>query len=1006
MVQVLEQDPTFATYCRSTPDCTEALQCALSHEVTKIARQDEFRIDRRDKLDEESFLPKMLKGSRMVAARTIAHTLQIRNATMPLAEGGDGNSQADAMDKTLGILVRMAGKDNWSHEKFKHAMEKPSESYRDIYKDMKDPEARKAASKSTFMQGVIGYGVCTADPFICTLPPHKKDYLAKLINSNLEPHVLEEHDWLHRVMLLTRQGGPTDVWKNFKMPDFKHKGRTRDRLQKLRDEIRNDALINAEGVKAIDPDRVYHLDNVFDPFFGRLRSFSVQLNDTLPIHAGLRDLGFRRFTVLNGTRHPLDAHYMRLPGDLRIEEGTPWRFLDMGRFNASFPVPEKLNTAAQKNLAGLPQHYTWFTDSRHSLLPTTLQQSAIPTKLRDRDDPSPVGGASSGNGDTLDPQVLNGTESTNEALDWYGPVWWPPEELMRDLATGLYRDWAIFKESTVPSGFAKAVDDTLAHAVDGVAETMRVTRFPGTGASSVSRQVFQFLGQRARDVALDAMNLPLVRALHLGTGQTSMVSTEPLTEASTGSLAVRFQDAHSLTNIQDTDAMSLFDHATSEGSNTFSWPRWAANSQEWQQEMKSWRSPSTRLMAGEAVETVTEAEDAILAGALVRDAETIAQPALQGVAGAGGVTAQMEARVAAAVGSEAAESGAWASQFALRWTGFAAKGIGAVGLLLIPVFIGLEFMGDCKRPERYTSEWKGKGTSKMPLVQPCTHASLTRYTSIYIPNSTTTVSTPASNTPSITLSQAVQTVVVQTVVATGLAHKIRVAGRSVQHIQSSAECLDPKTASLPDDLVWKPLDDGSKCWRAFPKECTREGKLGSLPTEDGFPLYCKDPNAITGHHKAMINNCYAHPQSQTCQTIFLASFKSDSTPQVTTIVSKNMTMTTTIAYHNQTAYVTPKATTSTVSCRDLRWDMPDGYTTTTKTGSPCPVRTPFECTEEWFHQNTNWLPKEVRAPRYCTEGDPTGHQRAWNEKCIKEPGSKEKWSKKCYKQYIAPPKEK
>lgn len=78
----------------------------------------------------------------------------------------------------------------------------------------------------------------------------------------------------------------------------------------------------------------------------------------------------------------------------------------------------------------------------------------------------------------------------------------------------------------------------------------------------------------------------------------------------------------------------------------------------------------------------------------------------------------MEARVAAAVGSEAARSGAWASQFALRWTGFAAKGIGAIGLLLIPVFIGLEFMGDCKRPERYTSEWKGKGTSKMPLVQP------------------------------------------------------------------------------------------------------------------------------------------------------------------------------------------------------------------------------------------------------------------------------------------------
>lgn len=165
MVQVLEQDPTFDAYCRSTPDCTEALQCALSHEVTKIARQDGFRIDRRDKLDERSFIPKMLKGSRMVAARTIAHTLQIRNATMPLAEGGDGKSQADAMDKTLGILVRMAGEDNWSHKKFKHAMEKSSEYYRDIYKDMKDPEARKAASKSTFMQGVIGYGVCTADPF-------------------------------------------------------------------------------------------------------------------------------------------------------------------------------------------------------------------------------------------------------------------------------------------------------------------------------------------------------------------------------------------------------------------------------------------------------------------------------------------------------------------------------------------------------------------------------------------------------------------------------------------------------------------------------------------------------------------------------------------------------------------------------------------------------------------------------------------------------------------------
>ncbi|KAF2212449.1 hypothetical protein CERZMDRAFT_97717 [Cercospora zeae-maydis SCOH1-5] len=989
MVTYLEQDLTFATYCRSRPDCTEALQSALSHEVVKIATDPNYRIDRREKLDAESFQPKMLKGSRMVAARTIAHTMQIRNATMPWQQSGEEGDQAKSMEKTLGILVRMAGKDNWSHHSFKKAMRKSSQSYRDIYQAMKEPEVRKLASKSTFMQGVIAYNTCAGDSFICTLPPHKKDYLARLINSNLEPGVLEEHDWLHRVMLLTRQGGSTDVWKDFKMPKFKHKKRTSKRVNELMKSIRNEASINAESAKTLDRQRVYHLDNAFDPAFGRLRSFSVKLNETLPISDGLKDLGYRRFAVVNGTGHPLGAHYMRLPGDLRIEQDADWHPMPMGQVNASFPVPEHVMKGAQKNLAKPAQHQTWFTDSRHHPLPTTLQQSTIPTRLKLRADPSPLAEISNDKDQTIDPQVLNDTKSTDEALDWYGPIWWPPEDAMRDLSTGLYRHWGIFSENTAPSSFRSSLRDML----EGIIESMKITRFPGTGSVLEGHWALQYLGARIKDVAVDAMNLPLVRGVHLGTGKASMYSTEPITEASTGNLALRFKNAHSLTDVAE-GHVSLFDHAADQARQIFSWPRWAANTKEWQQQVKSWRSPSTRMVANTVFETLTEAEDTVLAGTFMREGEAVVQPLMRGVAN--GFTAQLQAKLASSVAEEVAQAGVWASEYLLTFTAYAADGLGALGWLLIPIFIGLEFKGDCKRPERYTSAWHGKGTSKMPLVQPCTHASMTRWTSIYMPNSTTTVSTPASNTRSITFSQ-----VVQTEVPNDSALKNHMFERSVQHTDSSSDCLDPKTADLPDDLVWQPLNDGTSCWRAVPKECTSEGKLTSIPTEDGYPLYCKDSNALTGHNKAKMNNCFAQPNSQACQTLFQASFKSEA-PQVTTIVSRNITMTTTIM--NQTAFLTPKATTSTVSCPNPMWDMPVGYTSTSKTGAPCPVRTPFECTDTWFHENTNWLPKEVRNPRYCTEGDPTGHQRATKDKCIKEPGSKKKWGKKCRKAYINPPK--
>ncbi|KJX98193.1 hypothetical protein TI39_contig428g00009 [Zymoseptoria brevis] len=62
---------------------------------------------------------------------------------------------------------------------------------------------------------------------------------------------------------------------------------------------------------------------------------------------------------------------------------------------------------------------------------------------------------------------------------------------------------------------------------------------------------------------------------------------------------------------------------------------------------------------------------------------------------------------------------------------------------------------------------------------------------------------------------------------------------------------------------------------------------------------------------------------------------------------------------------------------------PHGFVGTRVAPAPCPVQTPYECTDDWFHTHVNkHLPDDVRFPNYCSSGDATGHYRAEEKGCL------------------------
>jgi hypothetical protein len=91
-------------------------------------------------------------------------------------------------------------------------------------------------------------------------------------------------------------------------------------------------------------------------------------------------------------------------------------------------------------------------------------------------------------------------------------------------------------------------------------------------------------------------------------------------------------------------------------------------------------------------------------------------------------------------------------------------------------------------------------------------------------------------------------------------------------------------------------------------------------------------------------------------------------------------------------------------------NYPPGFVGTKIAEAACPVQTPYECTDDWFHKNVNEnLPDDVRNPNYCTNGDTDGHYEAEKMGCLPDFGSNAKHHKghkkrkKCHHKFLRSP---